>query len=407
LPFMHAGQPILAVRGRWADPRVAGNTGVTQGMHVRAILFDPCAYLISSADGPVTRDEDIDIARHALEQPQRGEVVLNRVSGVVQVEHRNQDIRKHVAGDENPAFLDQQRRMAGSMRLMLDDPDLRAIPRNLRSFGGQAGNEAEQIERDLLGDVRRYQRGDAGLRTRVRQPNSDSGRAAGRAVTRRRAEPGVPEQVIPMRMRRKPCHNGLAQLAKVVREAGHFVALHPGVDEQHASPAAHDNGVALAELALVDQHILRDMSQHGCKANVPGRLGPHLKQLADEAVYWRVDWSRHDLGSAAEVVRRGHAERHPELTSEAVEALVWEFSYDTGDRSPEACPRDVPELPSAANNRSQPHPVNLKETRALNGVKVSRGCVCFETALRAAFSASEPSAKPTDAAALAVVNATL
>ena len=82
---MHAGQPILAERGRWADPRVAGNTGVTQGMHVRAVLFDPCAYLISSADGPVTRDEDIDVARRALEQPQRGEVVLNRVRGVVQV----------------------------------------------------------------------------------------------------------------------------------------------------------------------------------------------------------------------------------------------------------------------------------------------------------------------------------
>ena len=50
------------------------------------------------------------------------EVVLDRVSGV-QVEHRDQDIRKHVAGDENPAFLDQQRRMAWSVRLMLDDPD--------------------------------------------------------------------------------------------------------------------------------------------------------------------------------------------------------------------------------------------------------------------------------------------
>jgi hypothetical protein len=52
-------------------------------VHVRAILFDPCGYLINSADGPVTRDEDIDVARHALEQPQRGEVVIDRVSGVV------------------------------------------------------------------------------------------------------------------------------------------------------------------------------------------------------------------------------------------------------------------------------------------------------------------------------------
>ena len=121
---MHARQPILAVRGRWADPRVAGNMGVTQGVHVRPILFDPCVYLISSADGPVTRDEDIDVARHALEQPQRGHVILDRVSGVVQVEQRDQDIRKHVAGDENPAFFNQQRRMAGGMRLMLENPDL-------------------------------------------------------------------------------------------------------------------------------------------------------------------------------------------------------------------------------------------------------------------------------------------
>src|SRR6266508_4468053 len=177
---MHAGQPILAERGRWADPRVAGDTGVTQGMN-----------------------------------------------------------------------------------LMLDDPDLRAIPWNPRSFGGQAGNEAEQVQRYLLGDVRRYQRGDAGLPTRVRQPISDSGRAAGRAVTGRRAEPGVPEQVIPMRMRREACHNGLARIGQVVREAGDFVAVHPEVDEQHASPAVHDNGVALHELALVDQHTLRDLPQHG------------------------------------------------------------------------------------------------------------------------------------------------
>ena len=96
----------------------------------------------------------------------------------------------------------------------------------------------------------------------VRQPSSGSGRAERRAVTGRRAEPGVPEQVVPMRVRREPCHHGLAQFAKVVREGGHFVAVHPGVDEQHTSPAVHDNGVALYELALVDQHTLRDLPQH-------------------------------------------------------------------------------------------------------------------------------------------------
>ena len=66
-----------------------------------------------------------------------------------------------------------------------------------------------------------------------------------------------------MRMRREACHNGLARIGQVVREAGHFVALYPGVDEQHAGPALHDNGVVLEELALVDQHTLRDLPQHG------------------------------------------------------------------------------------------------------------------------------------------------
>ena len=59
-------------------------------MHVHAVLFDPCAYLIDSADGPVARDEDIDIVRHVLEQPQPDEVVLDRVIGAGEVvQHRD------------------------------------------------------------------------------------------------------------------------------------------------------------------------------------------------------------------------------------------------------------------------------------------------------------------------------
>jgi hypothetical protein len=70
-------------------------------------------------------------------------------------------------------------------------------------------------------------------------------------------------------------------------------------------------------------------------ADTAGRLGPQLQQLADEAVYWPIDWNRldpqaameDDLHAAMEVVRTGLAERHPELSSEAVEALVWDFGY--------------------------------------------------------------------------------
>jgi hypothetical protein len=62
-------------------------------------------------------------------------------------------------------------------------------------------------------------------------------------------------------------------------------------------------------------------------ADTAQRLEPRLKRLADETLYWPVDWDRHDLLSAMEVVRGGLTEHHPELSSEAVEALVWEFSY--------------------------------------------------------------------------------
>ena len=50
-------------------------------------------------------------------------------------------------------------------------------------------------------------------------------------------------------------------------------------------------------------------------------------RLADETLYWPVDWDRYDLLSAMDVVRGGLAECHHELSGEAVEALVWEFSY--------------------------------------------------------------------------------
>jgi hypothetical protein len=64
-------------------------------------------------------------------------------------------------------------------------------------------------------------------------------------------------------VRREACHDGLARLAKVVREARHLVAGHPGVDQQHAGPALHHHAVVLEQLALVDTHTVRDLPQHG------------------------------------------------------------------------------------------------------------------------------------------------
>lgn len=74
----------------------------------------------------------------------------------------------------------------------------------------------------------------------------------------------MPEHVVPIRMRGEACHDGLAQLAKVVREGSHFVPRYTGVDEQNTVPALHDNGITLDELALVNENALSDLLQHEC-----------------------------------------------------------------------------------------------------------------------------------------------
>ena len=61
---------------------------------------------------------------------------------------------------------------------------------------------------------------------------------------------------------------------------------------------------------------------------VAERLLPRVRQLADEAVYWPVDWQVHpDLDTAVPVVQAAITEAHPELNDAAVSALVWNFSY--------------------------------------------------------------------------------
>ena len=93
-------------------------------------------------------------------------------------------------------------------------------------------------------------------------------------------------------------------------------------DELSRAVVAYLRGAGLAW-----PHRSLDAVAGAVGADTAERLGPQLKRLADETLYWPVDGDRHDLLSAMEVVRGGFTERHPELSREAVEALVWEFSY--------------------------------------------------------------------------------
>ena len=127
----------------------------------------------------------------------------------------------------------------------------------------QAGDEAEQVQRDLVGDLRWQRFSNLVLPVAVRQQITHEGRAARCGVARRFAEVGVPEHVIPIRMRRETCHNGLPQLANVVREAGHFVARYPGSISNTPARPCTTTELFWSSSALVDQHALSDLRQHG------------------------------------------------------------------------------------------------------------------------------------------------
>lgn len=93
-------------------------------------------------------------------------------------------------------------------------------------------------------------------------------------------------------------------------------------DELSQAVVAYIRGAGLAW-----PHRSLDAVAAAMGSDTAGGLGPHLKRLADESVYWPIDWNRHDSLSAMEVVRNGLTKAHPELSSEAIEALVWDFSY--------------------------------------------------------------------------------
>ena len=115
-----------------------------------------------------------------------------------------------------------------------------------------------------LGDLRREQlrrRGPSPVR--VRQQIPDGGRAAGRAVPGAVAELGVPEQVVPVGMRREAGHDGLARVA-AGRSRGRPSRAPCIPGSMSNTPARPCTTTALfwQELALVDQHTLRDLPQH-------------------------------------------------------------------------------------------------------------------------------------------------
>lgn len=130
---MHVRQPVQG--SRRANARVLGVTAVLKCLNVCAIHGNTFPQLLKVTHGTMAGDHSNNVASQGLELLQRFKIVIERIC-CFQVEERHEDVRKHVACDEDAGISDQERCMALSMGLVFQNADGGPIPWNFRSPGG-------------------------------------------------------------------------------------------------------------------------------------------------------------------------------------------------------------------------------------------------------------------------------
>ena len=120
---MFGAEPVLGEAG------VRGIGACLYRIQVAAVSGDPAAELGTVADVAVPRDDDVD-AGDIREQPQARTVAAKRV-GTVQVEQRNLDVGAHVADNQYATVGEEDRTVAGGVRVVRVDEGARARPVDL------------------------------------------------------------------------------------------------------------------------------------------------------------------------------------------------------------------------------------------------------------------------------------
>ncbi len=94
-------------------------------------------HLGTLGNSAMTGDQDIDVPG-GLTQPVECRFIGIHLAGAARVEERDQDVGEHVAGEQDAAVGEEDRGVAGGVRLMLDD-----LARHGPAVRGQRGDEPE------------------------------------------------------------------------------------------------------------------------------------------------------------------------------------------------------------------------------------------------------------------------
>ena len=141
--------------------------------------------------------------------------------------------------------------MADGVRLMLDD-----LARHGSAVRGQRGDERDQLERDVRRAVllRPFQLLLSGFSGEVG--------AGGGGVARHVAEPGMPEQVVPVGMGGEPGDHRNAEPVQVIGELVQLGTMDAGIDQDQPILPAHHDGIGPDPLALPDPDAVGHLGQH-------------------------------------------------------------------------------------------------------------------------------------------------
>ena len=129
-----AGEPVRL------QTRVDRFLSSSQRVDIGMIGGETGRHLGTLGNRAVAGDHNIDVPDD-LSQPFECRLVGANLIGLARVEERDQDVGEHVAGEQDATVREEDRGVADSVRLMLDD-----LARHGSAVRGQRGDEPEQLE---------------------------------------------------------------------------------------------------------------------------------------------------------------------------------------------------------------------------------------------------------------------
>lgn len=236
----------------FGDPRVVERLAERELVQVRLVGGDPAAELRGVADASVPGDHLAD-AGDGGQAGQAGAVVAHRVVGDG-VEQRDLRVGDHVADGKDADLGQEDRAVAGGVRVVHDQARGRTVPGNRVRL--QCGHPPEQ--RQVMARRGRLHAG----HHPVPLGFGDHHRG-GRGVARRVAEGGVPQHVVPVRMGGPAGDGAQAPRGELAGQAGQLGDMHARVDDQAAAVGTRDHhGIGGRERARRDENTGRDFGEH-------------------------------------------------------------------------------------------------------------------------------------------------